>query len=360
MDSSQDNYLTSYASIATLNEAHKIYLVQDIHSKKIYVKKILDIYNTKVYEALYQSPVMGTPRIIDYALADDQLLVIEEYISGQSLEERIAKGPLSFTDLTSYLLDLCHILERLHQASPAIIHRDIKPSNIMITPYNKAVLLDFNAAKQYCASAEKDTVLLGTKGYASPEQYGFGASSPLTDIYSFGILLKELLQSTPSYPQGIDSIAERCSQLNPKDRYSSIGELKKDLMNYLPKENTASRPSPSQTSSYHLPGYRTKTPWKIVLSSIVYLVTAFFCSSLEFDHITGSLLTIERILMFVMFFLMVLATFNYRNVQRYFPFHHSKNRLLSYLGIAFVDILIILVLCLLMSFLESNIFHVVS
>ena len=78
---------------------------------------------------------------------------------------------------------------------PAIIHRDIKPSNIIITAYNRAVLLDFNAAKYYSCQSTEDTVLLGTQGYASPEQYGFGSSSPQTDIYSMGILFRELLNS---------------------------------------------------------------------------------------------------------------------------------------------------------------------
>ena len=78
---------------------------------------------------------------------------------------------------------------------PPIIHRDIKPSNIIITAYNRAVLLDFNAAIYYSCQSTEDTILLGTQGYASPEQYGFGSSSPQTDIYSMGILFRELLNS---------------------------------------------------------------------------------------------------------------------------------------------------------------------
>ena len=92
---------------------------------------------------------MGIPRIIEYLEEDNRLILIEEYISGCSLQDMIDDGKLSLTDIFCYMLELCNILEILHAHSPAIIHRDIKPSNIIITNYNKAVLLDFNAAK-YC------------------------------------------------------------------------------------------------------------------------------------------------------------------------------------------------------------------
>lgn len=92
---------------------------------------------------------MGIPRIIEYLEEDNRLILIEEYISGCSLQDMIDDGKLSLTDIFCYMLELCNILEILHAHSPAIIHRDIKPSNIIITNYNKAVLLDFNAAKYY-------------------------------------------------------------------------------------------------------------------------------------------------------------------------------------------------------------------
>lgn len=93
------------------------------------------------------------------------------------------------------MYDLCEILEKLHSVTPPIVHRDTKPSNIIITNYEHVVLLDFNAAKYFADTDTADTILLGTKGYAAPEQYGFGSSTPQTDIYALGILLKELVKS---------------------------------------------------------------------------------------------------------------------------------------------------------------------
>lgn len=66
------------------------------------------------------------------------------------------------------MIMLCNILEALHSMTPPIIHRDIKPSNIIITSYNYAMLLDFNAAKQFSGQNESDTVLIGTPDMQLP------------------------------------------------------------------------------------------------------------------------------------------------------------------------------------------------
>ena len=223
--------MSDYKIISALNEEHKVYLVQSALSGNIYVQKILDVYNIRVYEYLYRNPVAGIPRLINYYEDGNQLIVIEEYISGTSLQEKIDNSDLSVSDIRSYMIMLCNILEALHSMTPPIIHRDIKPSNIIITSYNYAMLLDFNAAKQFSGQNESDTVLIGTPGYAAPEQYGFGSSSPKTDIYSLGIVLREMLGSiTPTFDidpilHRLNLIAERCTQMTPAARYQSVTEL---------------------------------------------------------------------------------------------------------------------------------------
>lgn len=106
----------------------------------------------------------------------------------------------------------------------------MKPSNVIITSYNRAVLLDFNAAKYHTAAKDSDTILLGTQGYAAPEQYGFGQSSPQTDIYSIGILLKEMAEASHCQNPYIDAVTAKCTQMNPAERYQSIGELRQVLL----------------------------------------------------------------------------------------------------------------------------------
>ena len=186
MDYSHRLSVSYYKTIATLNESHKIYLVQHQKTNKIYVKKILDVYNKDIYLYLSQNHICGIPQIID--LYEDeyknQLTVIENYVSGYSLEDKMNTSDLNIDSIYQYMLELCSILEKLHSYQPPIIHRDIKPSNVIITEHNHVILLDFNAAKYFTDSSANDTVLLGTKGYAAPEQYGFGSSTPRTDIYA--------------------------------------------------------------------------------------------------------------------------------------------------------------------------------
>lgn len=237
--------MSDYKIISALNEEHKVYLVQSALSDKVYVQKILDVYNIRVYEYLYRNPVSGIPRIINYYEDGNQLVVIEEYISGTSLQEKIDNSDLSVSDIRSYMIMLCNILEALHSMTPPIIHRDIKPSNIIITSYNYAMLLDFNAAKQFSGQHESDTVLIGTPGYAAPEQYGFGSSSPKTDIYSLGIVLREMLGSITLTSDiapilhRLNLIADRCTQMTPAARYQSVAELKNAVCSHIILRSTA-------------------------------------------------------------------------------------------------------------------------
>ena len=87
--------MSDYKIISALNEEHK---VQSALSGNIYVQKILDVYNIRVYEYLYRNPVAGIPRIINYYEDSNQLIVIEEYISGTSLQEKIDNSDLSVHD----------------------------------------------------------------------------------------------------------------------------------------------------------------------------------------------------------------------------------------------------------------------
>lgn len=155
--------VSSFHTIAMINEFHGVYLVQDPDTGKIYVKKVLDVYNPEVYEFLLQHPVAGTPGIIACSEEAGRMVLIEEYISGSSLQEKIEGNALSEADILRYMLDLCDILEKLHTGEQVIIHRDIKPSNIIITTYNRAVLLDFNAAKFYSPNPRKTRSCWGPK-----------------------------------------------------------------------------------------------------------------------------------------------------------------------------------------------------
>lgn len=106
MDYSGQLALSYYKTIATLNEEHKVYLVQHLETKEIFVKKILSVYNADIYKELYQHPVCGSPRIVEYVEENDQLILIESYISGQTLTHYMKKSCLNLSSVVSYMMML--------------------------------------------------------------------------------------------------------------------------------------------------------------------------------------------------------------------------------------------------------------
>ncbi|MCC8046653.1 MAG: serine/threonine protein kinase [Clostridiales bacterium] len=231
--------LSYYRPVADIRAEHGISLVQDDRSGKFYVKKCLTVYNAEMFRALQEHPIPGTPKI--YAAIEDAgkavLTVIEEYLPGDSLQELLdTRGIFPEAQVISIALELTSIVRSLHQSEPAIIHRDIKPSNVLLTPDGQVKLLDFNAAK-FAASDEqgRDTVLLGTRGFAAPEQYGFAASSVQTDFYAIGVLMNVLLTGKlPAEQMAEGSLSEiiaTCTQIDPKNRYASAEALIQALQN---------------------------------------------------------------------------------------------------------------------------------
>ena len=220
-----------YKELAPLSEEHQIYIVQHIETKKVYLKKTLKIYNLPVYEQLFKYHVKNTPRLYALYEHDGLLTIIEEYISGDTLQEVIDLcGSVSEADAVSYSIKLCDILIELHSQTPVLVHRDIKPSNIILTEDERIILIDLNAARQCLGEKDRDTRLIGTEGYAAPEQFGFGNSSCQTDIYAVGNLIKALigLDKNPSLKVSpkLMTVISKCLEMNPKDRYQSASLLK--------------------------------------------------------------------------------------------------------------------------------------
>ena len=355
MDINHRLAISYYKTIAVINEPHHIYLVQHQETKNIAIKKVLDIYNIDVYNYLYNNHITGTPKIINYYEEDNKLTVIEEYISGVSLQDKINNTEISISDLYSYMHDLCNILKQLHSCNPAIIHRDIKPSNIIITSYNKAVLLDFNAAKYYSTEKNVDTILLGTQGYAAPEQYGFGQSSAQTDIYSLGIILKEIADVSDCHTASIDNVIAKSTQMNPSERYKNINELQEALLstNEIPDKTSLNLKGNRNYTKYIPPGFRSKTPWKILLAAISYIAIIWLSLSMKVKDTYGVSLWIERVTALVMLLLIIASAFNYLNIQKLMPLCNYEKKSIHILGIILLDVIIVFGLVIIMTIIES-------
>ena len=195
--SSENLYpLSVYQDMLPLCKDGHVVLVQNQTDEHLYVKKYLQCYNEEVYRQLRDNPVKNAPRIagIYKEESEDILIIIEEYFMGFTIAELLEKkGVFSEKETIRIALELSRILQELQEQTPAIIHRDIKPSNVIITSKGEVKLIDFNAAKTENEEQNRDTILIGTAGYAAPEQYGFAASSSQTDIYAFGVLLNIML-----------------------------------------------------------------------------------------------------------------------------------------------------------------------
>lgn len=231
--------LSTYDEIESIANHDNIILVQrdepdDEHQEdkrtgthnNLYIKKHLTTYDVDVYRYLKDHPIANMPRIYGMYEGDNNLVVIEEYIAGRTLQDILREGAIPPEKAVYIARRIAYILKELHNLEKPIIHRDIKPSNIIITPEGNAYLIDINVARWYKEEATEDTKLMGTMYYAAPEQfgYGFSASSAKTDIYAVGMLLNVMI--TGKLPKeekaagAVWPIIERCISLEPEERYT--------------------------------------------------------------------------------------------------------------------------------------------
>jgi len=234
MDIQNELILSYYKELSPLSKEKNVYLVQHVETNSLYVRKIIDVYNSNIYHQLKSLNIPGIPQIYECIEDDNKLYVIEEYIHGRTLEDIYNKEGLFKDDVvTDLTVQLCAILNSLHSCNPPIIHRDIKPSNLILTSESTLKLIDFNAAKNYIDGSSKDTTLLGTQNFAAPEQYGFSQSDIRTDIYGLGVTMNFLL--TGKYPNEkitdgkLNTILSKCLKLSPDERYIDCNALLADL-----------------------------------------------------------------------------------------------------------------------------------
>ena len=146
------------------------------------------------------------------------------------MAEMLEDGLFTPSEAREILRQLCQALWTLHGMN--IVHRDIKPENIMLEG-KRAVLIDFDAARCYKSGCGTDTQVLGTTGYASPEQYGFSQTDGRTDIYALGVVLNIMLTgqhpSSKLAPGRLGRIVQHCTMMAPEKRYQSVRHLLRAL-----------------------------------------------------------------------------------------------------------------------------------
>lgn len=186
------------------------------------------------------------PRIVDVSEDAQNIYIVMDYIRGISLDRLLSRdGVQPEARVIGWGIQLCDALRYLHGQNPPVIYRDMKPANIMLTPEGNLKLIDFGIAREYKRRHLADTEVLGTRGYAPPEQHGTRQTDARSDIYALGMTLRHLLtgqdprqpdyrhlpirRCDPAFSEGMEQIIERCTAPDPKDRYQNCGELLYDL-----------------------------------------------------------------------------------------------------------------------------------
>lgn len=208
-----------YETIELLKESEKSKVHLICSEEKKYIRKELSGKHP-VYEILRDNPHAGLPVLEEVIITEDTTVVIEEYIEGESA----GAAHLSERQFRQIVRELCSVLEFLH--GKGIIHRDIKPSNILLARDGHVRLIDFDAARMPREGKEQDTSLLGTRGFAPPEQYGFAQTDERTDVYALGITLEQLLPEKSRIAR-YKRILRKCTNLDPDKRYQSVGQLRR-------------------------------------------------------------------------------------------------------------------------------------
>lgn len=254
----------------------EVYLASDPHLLRTVAIKIIsgkrkgdrEVHERFLREARAASS-FSHPNIItiyEMGITDDEVYIVMEYVSGKSLRDQLRTGPLQVGKIIEIALQICSALQEAH--SRGLIHRDIKPENVLFTASGQVKLADFGLAKWVDSSVTdseaptasnltRSGALMGTPYYMSPEQLKGLELDHRSDIFSFGILLYEMVSGRlpfsgesaleiaasilkePFRPlfknlneieSGFGDIIERALQKDREKRFGSIVEMQKSLL----------------------------------------------------------------------------------------------------------------------------------
>ena len=233
-----------------------VYLAMDTHLNKQWAVKEIKkkgsgkndeiIVNSLLAEANLMKRLdhAALPRIVDIIDNGVTIYVVMDYIEGESLDKILNEYGAQPEELViGWAMQLCDALAYLHAQKPPIIYRDMKPANIMLKPEGNIKIIDFGIAREYKEQSLADTTVLGTKGYAPPEQYS-GQTDARSDIFALGMTMQHLLTGidprsgeayapvrmwNPELSEGIELIIDKCVEPAPENRYQNCSDLLYDL-----------------------------------------------------------------------------------------------------------------------------------
>jgi TolB-like protein/Tfp pilus assembly protein PilF/predicted Ser/Thr protein kinase len=193
--------------------------------------------------------------VYEFDQADEKSFISMAYIEGQSLRKKIESGPLELEEALKIATQVAEGLQEAHKRG--VVHRDIKSANIMVDDRNQAKIMDFGLARMTGGTLlTQEGTAMGTIAYMSPEQAQGEEVDHRTDIWSFGVVLYEMLtgelpfkgeheqavvysirkdkprpisEVNTEIPLSIEQVVDKALEKNPDERYQQIDELLDDL-----------------------------------------------------------------------------------------------------------------------------------
>lgn len=244
-------------------------LVQNKFTRQLMVRRISPAADYPVLQTLCRIKHRNLMEIYDVKTQDGVCISLCEYINGMTLDMRVEYyQPFDIRSAKQILCQICDGLSQLH--INGIVHRDIKPGNVMITDDGTVKIIDYSISRLIKPEQRKDTTVLGTAGYASPEQFGFTQTNGKTDIYACGVLLNYLLTGklpNEQLHQGpLTTVIQQCIEIDENKRFASADELKKVLQGKKINRRRPFRP---------LPGFRSKHVFPKIITVFFYIVWIF-------------------------------------------------------------------------------------
>lgn len=314
------DYKENQASILLVDQiGKKIWKVKN-HEGTFIKKSYFQHDNIDVFYKLKQTGHPNVCEVLDIIEHEDHFDVLEPYLGELTL---LNWTPIQNEEaFVNIMLQIFDGVGFLH--SQKIVHRDLKPENIYLVN-GRVVITDFDISKEnvHKPHQRRDTTVLGSVGYASPEQYGFMRSDARSDIYSLGVLMNVLLTGKFVSDKLSDSkfqeVILKCIELNPNDRYQSIEALRDAFLQ-----------NRKMNSKYTLPGYRTKQKWKMLLAPFLYLLMLGMIIMVESEGSTTFFEDLDTKIMMATFLVpSFLVVTNYRSIREISPRILRKSKVLS-------------------------------
>ena len=190
----------------------------------------------EIMKKMADRKLSGIPKAYRIFEENGEVYLVREYIEGMSLAQMVLqKGGISEAEICWISRKICQTAEQFQNPNEPMIHRDIKPENIVVTPGGEVVFIDFGTMRSYKKDGSRDTFVVGTRGTAAPEQYGYTQTDQRTDVYAIGQTMLYMVSESYEMNQlsecavsrRMKKIIEKACSFEPDKRYGDAAQLRR-------------------------------------------------------------------------------------------------------------------------------------